>query len=404
MEAGERGSASRARALDLGLLRQAAKHLRGESLRDGTWFKKLIADHVKEHHKAISAATWDAVYPGLDAEARAERHIAKVAWKASAAGAVASLGASTGELLALVTEGLAAPVGVPAAMLSMGLEGSYTALLQVDLACDLASIYGVPFDPDDAGEIATLFAVALDVEARAPQKRTGAERVHTTEGEGLEARLIELEEGEVATRIGRKLIEDAVVRNIIPFAGIPVSARWNFIGTHRLGAKVNRYIRYRRALRRAYARIDCQRVADPMLLIEGAWILATSDGDPTHEEMLAIAALAEASGHGDSGDSRALADPPSDGTLRSRIDTSKARVEDEDEWLERVAKSPASSHDAILETLYLVAATDRELQTGERRILRRVGKALGRTVDFDRVEQICRHLADGKDLPSAATG
>jgi hypothetical protein len=48
-----------------------------------------------------------------------------------------------------------------------------------------------------------------------------------------------------------------------------------------------------------------------------------------------------------------------------------------------------------------VAATDRELQTGERRILRRVGKALGRAIDFGRIERICRHLADGEDLPAA---
>ena len=43
-----------------------------------------------------------------------------------------------------------------------------------------------------------------------------------------------------------------------------------------------------------------------------------------------------------------------------RIDVTLARVDDEDEWLERVARSPASTHDALVETLSLVAATDRE--------------------------------------------
>src|SRR5271165_2300847 len=92
VSAGE--SAARARALDLGMLRQAAKHLDGASLKDGTWFKKLIADHVKKHQAAISGATWDAAYPGLDAEVRAEQHIGRVAKKASLAGALASVGAS----------------------------------------------------------------------------------------------------------------------------------------------------------------------------------------------------------------------------------------------------------------------------------------------------------------------
>ena len=119
-----------------------------------------------------------------------------------------------------------------------------------------------------------------------------------------------------------------------------------------------------------------------MLLIEGAWLMSTSDGEPTHEELLAINVLAEVLGKG--GD---------------RLDTSKARIDDEDEWLDRISSAPPESHLAILDTLFLVAATDRELQNGERRILRRVGKALRRPIDFARIEAICRHLADGEDLP-----
>ena len=99
---------------------------------------------------------------------------------------------------------------------------------------------------------------------------------------------------------------------------------------------------------------------------------------------MAIAILAEVLGRGD------------------HLDTAGARVEDEDEWLDRIARVPVESHGAILEALYLVAATDRELQTPERRLLRRVGKALGRPVDFERVEQLCRHLADGDDPPADA--
>jgi uncharacterized protein (DUF697 family) len=391
------GSADAARRLDLGMLREALGHLDRAAIKDGTWFKSLIVDHVKKHQAAISPATWDAAYPGMDVEARVTRHIAGVARKASLAGALASVGASAGELLSLVTDGLAAPVGVPAAMLSMGLEAAYTALLQIDLACDLASIHGVAFDPEDAGEIATLFAVALALEPPKNDKRGGPEKggrpregngAEPSDGAGLEALLLELEEGESGTRIGRKLIEESVMRNIVPFVGIAVSARWNYAGTLLLGKKANRYIRYRRAIRRAFARVDCAAVADPMLLIEGAWLLSTSDGGPTHEEVMAIALLADVLGARSGGE---------------RIDTTRARIDDEDEWLARVSLAPAASHDAILETLSLVAATDRELQTGERRLLRRVGKALGRPVDFARIEQICAHFADGEDLPAKAS-
>jgi uncharacterized protein (DUF697 family) len=262
----------------------------------------------------------------------------------------------------------------------MALEGAYTALLQVDLACDLGSIYGVPFDPDDGGEIATLFAVALGIEEKRPEKRGGAQE---TEAHGLEQRIIALEEGEIATRIGRKLLEESVMKNVIPLVGVAISARWNYVSTNVFGTKANRYVRYRRAIRRAFARVDCSAVTDPMVLVEGAFLLATSDGGPTHEEVMAIALLAETLGRGE------------------RLDTSKAHVDDEDEWLARLAQLPERSHAAILDTLSLVAATDREVQIGERRILRRVGKALGREVDFARLDQIARHLADGDDLPAS---
>ncbi len=68
--------------------------------------------------------------------------------KASVAGAFASAGASAGELLSLFTEGLGAPIGVPAIVVSMCGEAAYTAMLQIDLACDLGSVYGVTFDVD----------------------------------------------------------------------------------------------------------------------------------------------------------------------------------------------------------------------------------------------------------------
>ena len=239
-----------------------------------------------------------------------------------------------------------------------------------------------PLRPGGRGGIATLFAVALGLE----HKKSAAHAVKT-EAEGLTERLIDLEEGEVATRIGRKLIEEAVMRNVVPFAGIPISARWNYAGTRLLGRKANLYVRYRRAIRRAFASLACKAVADPMLLVEGAWLLSTCDGDATHEEVMAIALLAESLGAMEGG---------------HPLDTRRARVDDEDDWLDRVAKAPPESHAAILDTLYLIAATDRELQTPERRLLRRVGKALGRPVDFDHVERICTHFADGLDLPAPA--
>lgn len=369
------------RGFDLAMLRQAAQHLGAKSLKDGSWFKKLVAEHAKKHGTMVTAATWERVYPGLDADQRAQKHIDRVALKASAAGALASIGASTGELLSLLTEGLAAPIGLPAAAMSMGLEAAYTALLQVDLACDLASIYGVPFDPEDTGELATLFAVALEVDLK-PKKHGGGGNESEGAPGGLTERLIDLEEGEVATRIGRKLLEEAVMRNVIPFVGVAISARWNYVATRVLGKKASRYFRYRHALEAAFSKLDLKAITEPLLLVEGAWLLSNADGEASHEELMGIAALVD------------VLSPD------KKLDVGSARLDDDDAWFERLAKSPREWHGAMLDALYLVAGADRELQVPERRVLRQIGKALGRDVDFERIEQICRHLADGDDLPA----
>src|SRR5262249_33777655 len=152
--------------------------------------------------------------------------IARACRRASVAGVFASAGASAGEIISIFTEGLAAPIGVPAVALSMCSEAAYTTLLQIDLACDLGSIYGVPFNADDIGDVTTLFGLALGM----PEKKVRAEAADAdARPVGLTERLLVLEDGEGARMIGRKLLEDALVRNVVPVVGMAISARWNYV-------------------------------------------------------------------------------------------------------------------------------------------------------------------------------
>jgi hypothetical protein len=360
--------------------RDAARTLGVDKLRDGTWFRRLVAKHAKQHAATMTAAHWEKIYPNLDVEERAHREIGKVARKTSITGAVASAGSSAGELLSLVTEGVGAAVGIPVAIGSMLLEAAYTTLLQIDLACDLASIYGVPFDGDDVGEVATLFGLALEVDVHTTKTVEEDEKEAPS---GLTRSLMELEDGAVAKRIGKKLIEEAIIRNIAPVIGIAISARWNYVATKKIGATVKRYARYRDALRRACQKLHFDRVSDPGRIIEGAWLLATVDGEAGHEEVMALAYIMD--------------QLPED--KRRAIEIDKTLGDDEEAWFEEIATLPAEMHGPLLDTLYMIAATDKALEPPERRFLRRVGKALGREIDLERVAQICRHLSDGEDLP-----
>jgi tellurite resistance protein len=374
-----------AREADMAQLRDAARQMGVSTLRDGSWFRRILAEHVKKHVATIDPDHWERLYAGLDVEERAHRQVVSVARRASAAGALAAIGSSTGELLSLVTDGLATPIGVPAAALSMGLEAGYTALLQIDLACDLASIYGVPFDANDVGEVATLFGLAFGVDLRRKRKPNAEPLAGDDEPRqlGFSQKLMDLEEGEIGTRIGRKLLEDAVMRNVLPVVGVAVSARWNYLGTTKLGFTVKKYVRYRRALEKAFTRLRLDHVNNGPAIVEGTWLLATVDGEIEHEEVLAIALIMDHLPQ----------------AQRAAVERDLSFGDDEEEWFEQLASAPTDTHDAILDVLYMIAATDRELQPGERRFLRRVGKTLGRPIDFGRVEQICRHFAGGEELP-----
>jgi uncharacterized protein (DUF697 family) len=364
-------------------LREAARQMGAGSLRDGSWFRKIVVSHVKKHAAQVHPADWDRLYPELDVEQRAHAQIKRASAKTVVTAVAAATMSSAGELASLFSEGLASPVAIPATVLAMVIEAAYTSLLQIDLACDLASIYGVPFDPDDVGEVATLFGVALDVDLK--KKKAGDDGIADAEQpQGLMAKLMELEDGELAKRIGRKMLEDAVIKNVVPVIGIAIAARWNYVGTRRLAAAVRKYVRYRRALFQTMARLDLSRVTDPGVLVEGAWLLATVDGDAAHEEVMAVALILD----------RLTPE------ARRALSLDQRLGEDEEAWFESLAHLPPEMHDPLLDVLSLLAATDRTLCPSERRFLRRVAKALGRTVDLERVDRICRHLACGEELPS----
>ena len=119
------------------------------------------------------------------------------------------------------------------------------------------------------------------------------------------------------------------------------------------------------------------------MLVEGAWLLATVDGDAGHEEVMALALIMD----------------QLPAAQRKAIELDKTLGDDEEDWFDALEKLPHEMHDPLLDTLYMIAATDKDLEASERRFLRRVGKTLKREIDFERIEKICAHLSEGEDLP-----
>jgi uncharacterized tellurite resistance protein B-like protein len=279
--------------------------------------------------------------------------------------------------LLFVTEGLATPVGLPVAAASMVLGEAYTAFLQIKMACDLASIYGAPFETDDIGEVAVLFGLALDM------KVDGEPASHDAEDDELAYRLagaiFELHSSELANLIGKKLLEQSALKSSLPILGIALSGKWNYVATRKLGAIVRRYVRYRAALRDAIGNLAIEKAPIAPFIISGAWLLTTADGKASHDEVRALTAIIGAV-------------PKED---RAALELEKLLHTDQEKWFEDLARIPQDGATPLLEVLYLIAAVDKQLHESERRFLCRVGKVLGRDIEFKRIMDLCGHLARG---------
>ena len=54
-------AALRSREEEMAKLRDAAKHLGVDKLKDGSWFRRIVQGHVKKHFQAIDSAHWRSV-------------------------------------------------------------------------------------------------------------------------------------------------------------------------------------------------------------------------------------------------------------------------------------------------------------------------------------------------------
>src|SRR5256885_1250541 len=92
---------------------QAARAFAPHEDRPGTWLQRVIYREIEHRARTRGPEYWNALFPGMPPEARAQRRIRRMLTRATVAGIAASTGASTAELLPLLTEGLAAPVAIP---------------------------------------------------------------------------------------------------------------------------------------------------------------------------------------------------------------------------------------------------------------------------------------------------
>ena len=259
--------------------------------------QRVIHRELENRTHLRGPAYWDEVFPGLAPEARANARIKRMLTRATAASIAAAAGATSAELLPLMTENLASPIAIPLGLLSVGAEMLYTTAIQIDLAFDLASIYGVPFAADDIGEISTLLAAALGVAFVSEPTR------HDKSAAPVETKtwrvLRQMQRGDFARRVGNSLLEQAFARNVVPVLSIVVSAAWNQIVLRRFARLAHTAARRRLAIVNACRGMRVGDLAAAHAILDGAFLIATADGEINHQEALALATLIDSFGFPD---------------------------------------------------------------------------------------------------------
>lgn len=199
------------------------------------WFGALLRGWVGRSLAKRTVRDWERLYPGLSADARADRRIARAARLSALSGALTAAGALVGEALTIVTDGLAAPIGLSAAAVSVATQIIASAKVQIDLVHDLASIYGVSSDGRNTTELAEVFDLVFDAgKARGAWRGGGVSRPATDRA--------------ILTRLGLRIVENATL-GLVPLVGIPVSAVRSYRATVRVGEAARRVLRRRAALR-----------------------------------------------------------------------------------------------------------------------------------------------------------
>jgi hypothetical protein len=321
------------------------------------WFNKLVAWHLKRRGARGSLRRTEATEA-----ARAQALIRRACWKAAASGAASGTVSTVATALTAQTEGLATIFTVPIAAGTIAAEMGFRTIVQLDLACDLADTFGVPYKLDDPHDLFRLYALVFNPAAKDEESEDrGRELVHDVMSE---------ESSEIGDRVGAKVLGESIARNVIPVIGIASSAITNYFVTRKIGDTVRRYSRYRRALHDAieHASEVCDGYLD--LLVEGVWFVFTADGKLTPEEVAMLAHLLEK-----------LPEV-------QRADVESRFIEDETSWADRIEVLPESARDEFS------AAVDKHVGLPERKILRRAAHHLGRPFVRERLDKMIEAFED----------
>ncbi len=329
------------------------------------WFRRLVNSYLG--YRFNRRAQTPAAKAGTESK-RALKVIRSASIKTAIGGAISGALTTTATIIAAETPSFAgALIALPIAAVGIGAEMVVRSLTNLSMTCDLAAIFGVSFNPDEPTEFWQLYGLAFKTHEHEDDDDPGRDLVH---------RIGEAEEHEISEAIGHQLMGESVLKNIFPFVNIVISSVTNYRKTKHLGDTVRRYLRYRRALRDAFATAEDECKDHIDVLVEGLWFLFTADGQLVPEEATVLAGLLHRL------------------TPEVRAQVESRFTDDETDWMSRLHDLPKNIHGAFFYALQVAAAVDKSVTLPEQKILSRAGRALGRELDMRQVEKMMQEFEE----------
>jgi hypothetical protein len=342
------------------------REISARDLRSGRWYEKLLTAYVGYYAQRPERADLRDL-PLPQRAARAQKLIERTALWTALAGTGAAAGVTAASIATVESAGLALPAVLPA--LGVGLVGELLlrAILHLQLACELAELYDMPFRPGGETELIRLYALATRAE------------MHQTEddpGRGLVERVVRMQEaGGLGKLIAAGLVGESLLRNAIPFADVVVSSVRNWQLSFQIGRFVQGYAARRVALDRAVEALKQQSPAGVEVLLEGLWFIFISDGRLTGIETALLAHLMRQEA--------------------TSAELTEQFVSDEAAWLERLSElDPApETRTRFLRALEVAAALEKPVTPAELTILKRAAQTLGVELAVERTAEDLQRTA-----------
>lgn len=349
-------------------------------LKSGAWFAKLLRMAMETYAREVSAEFFFRKYPGLPADAIAERRIQLAQRYAMIEGGL-SASAYTGAVAATIgTAGGASPLTIPGAVVTFTVDLLYVTRLQLRLAYDLAVLYGTPVDINDPEDLYDLIRVAFGIKAgealRGALPRIAPEAVR----EGVKA----VVKGPVLAAlqalpvVGQYLLQRNIVKFAVPLVGIPVSMKLNHYMTGRVGRQAREIYRDKAAIQEAVQRLEGHLDAEASLLLRVVWFVVNADQQVEAEEAWLLKSLvAHLAGH--EGTTRAIAD------FQAMVNLKEGALFRELDGLN------AATAAEIFEFACVAAIVDRNLAEPEVTALQKLAKALHQEFDAGALRKLAKH-------------